>query len=165
MEHTSLSTEAGCLTPSTIEEVVNMEEVVGQGRSKTEEEAAIGFIGNAFSKILGVPIIALARRPLLAEDFVTPGQEVEEVFQEQSRTPQSRGPVGPLMEYVPRALESLTPPESPPMVPSLRSTAPAPAPQPTAQGTTPENRQRFAQMFPGDITSGLINQGIGSYRP
>jgi len=136
-----------------------------KGRSKTEEEAAIGFIGNAFSKILGVPIIALARRPLLAEDFVTPGQEVEEVFQEQSRTPQSRGPVGPLMEYVPRALESLTPPESPPMVPSLRSTAPAPAPQPTAQGTTPENRQRFAQMFPGDITSGLINQGIGSYRP
>ncbi len=136
-----------------------------KGRSKQEEEAAIGIIGNLFSKILGVPIIALARRPLLAEEYLTPGQEVEEVFQERPPTPQSRGIRRPVMEYVPRVIESLTPPESPPMVPSIRSTAPAPAPQPTAQGTTLENRQRFAQMFPGDITSGLINQGIGSYRP
>ena len=126
-----------------------------KGRSKREEDEAIGVIGNAFGKILGVPIIALARRPLLAEDFVTPGQEVDDVFPESPPTPQSRGPVGPLMEYVPR--------EPPPMVPSLRSMAPAPPP--TAQGTTQENRARFAQMFPGDITSGLINQGIGSYRP
>jgi len=40
--------------------------------------------------------------------------------------------------------------------------APAPVAPPTAPNTGPVDRSRFAAMFPNDIASGLINQGIGS---
>jgi len=50
-------------------------------------------------------------------------------------------------------LQGPTPPPTP---------APAPVAPPTAPNTGPVDRSRFAAMFPNDIASGLINQGIGS---
>jgi len=40
--------------------------------------------------------------------------------------------------------------------------APAPVAPPTAPSSGPVDRSQYAAMFPNDIASGLINQGIGS---
>ena len=146
-----------------------LEALLKKGRTEQEKVAAAQIIGNAIAYSLGAPVAAIVRRPVLGYD-VFRAEDVEQPFPEDAPTPQSRGFVKPLMEYIPRVGRALIPGQAPAAsapapAPAPRPTAPAPAPQPTAQGTTLENRQRFAQMFPGDITSGLINQGIGSYRP
>jgi len=138
-----------------------------KGRTEKEKEAAAQTIGKYIAYSLGAPVKAVVRRPVLGYD-VFRAEDVEQPFPEEAPTPQSRGFIEPLMEYIPRVGRALIPgqaPAAPAPAPQPTAPAPAPAPQPTAQGTTLENRQRFAQMFPGDITSSLINQGIGTYRP
>ena len=142
-----------------------LEALLKKGRTEQDKTAAAQTIGNAIAYSLGAPVTAMVRRPVLGYEAYT-AEDVEQPFPEDAPTPQSRGPVAPVREYIPRVGRALIPGRAPAAsAPAPQPTAPAPAPQPTAQGTTPENRQRFAQMFPGDITSGLINQGIGSYRP
>ena len=52
-------------------------------------------------------------------------------------------------------------PTPPPVAQASRPTAPAPTP--TAQApANPNQRARYAAMFPNDTASGLIRQGIGS---
>ena len=54
-------------------------------------------------------------------------------------------------------------PTPPPVAQASRPTAPAPTPTPTAQApASPNQRARYAAMFPNDTASGLIRQGIGS---
>ena len=64
----------------------------------------------------------------------------------------------------PETPKPVTPEPPPPDVQPVTQAPPAP---PIAQAPSPEQRSRFAAMFPGDITSGLIrqqdvNRGIGS---
>jgi hypothetical protein len=140
-----------------------LEALLKKGRTEKEKVAAAQTIGNVIAYSLGAPVTAIVRRPVLGYEAYM-AEDVQQPFPEDAPTPQSRGFVKPLMEYIPRAGRALIPGQAPAAsAPAPRPTAPAP--QPMAQGTTLENRQRFAQMFPGDITSGLINQGIGSYRP
>jgi hypothetical protein len=142
-----------------------LEALLKKGRTEQEKTAAAETIGSAIAFSLGAPVSAITRRPVLGYE-VFRAEDVEQPFPEDAPTPQSRGPLAPVREYIPRVGRALIPGRAPAAsAPAPTPPPTAPAPQPTAQGTTQENRQRFAQMFPGDITSGLINQGIGSYRP
>ena len=143
-----------------------LDALLRKGRTEQEKVAAAQTIGNVIAFSLGAPVSAITRRPVLGYE-VFRAEDVEQPFTEEAPTPQSRGPIAPLREYIPRVGRALIPGQAPAAPAASAPTPPptAPAPQPTAQGTTQDNRARFAQMFPGDITSGLINQGIGSYRP
>tara|TARA_R110002110_G_scaffold122850_5_gene299332 strand:- start:1704 stop:4472 length:2769 start_codon:yes stop_codon:yes gene_type:complete len=84
--------------------------------------------------------------------------------QERPAPPVSALPIGATVEPVqPPSVE----PEIPAQLVSQAPRSPAIQPKPIAQTPSPGQRSRFAAMFPGDITSGLIRQqdvarGIGS---
>ena len=73
-------------------------------------------------------------------------------------------PFSPMREQVPPPPLNVAsaPPQQPgPSVASLPSAAPPP--QQGIAASSPENRARFAAMFPNDLASGVIrSQGIGS---
>ena len=85
---------------------------------------------------------------ILAEDPKEEIPALRERLQNQSNSAQPQPPAQEVTQ-----LQGPKPPPTP---------APAPVAPTTAPNTGSVDRSRFAAMFPNDIASGLINQGIGS---
>ena len=113
---------------------------------------------NALQKMLGAQVVRqlpkVERDVSADESFVRPGTLGDtpvDTTKAKTALPLPELTQPPAQEVT--QLQGPTPPPTP---------APAPVAPTTAPNTGPVDRSRFAAMFPNDIASGLINQGIGS---
>jgi len=118
-------------------------------KTDTEKGRIARSIGEIFTEMGMKPLMRSI--PLTASDNEIVVEEQAEPVAPPVAPVQKRPPPQPAQEVT--QLQGPMPPPTP---------APAPVAPPTAPNTGPVDRSRFAAMFPNDIASGLINQGIGS---
>ena len=118
-------------------------------KTDTEKGRIARSIGEIFTEMGMKPLMRSI--PLTASDNEIVIEEQAEPVAPPVAPVQKRPPPPPAQEVT--QLQGPMPPPTP---------APAPVAPPTAPSSGPVDRSRFAAMFPNDIASGLINQGIGS---
>ena len=110
---------------------------------------------NALQKMLGAQVVRqlpkVERDVSADESFVRPGTLGDTPVD--TTKAKTAMPVAPPVAPPVAQLQEPMPPPTP---------APAPVAPPTAPSSGPVDRSQYAAMFPNDIASGLINQGIGS---
>jgi hypothetical protein len=120
-------------------------------KTDTEKGRLARSIGEIFTEMGMKPLMRSI--PLTASDNEVIVEEQAEPVAPPVAPVQKRPPPPPLQAPPVAQLQESMPPPTP---------APAPVAPPTAPSSGPVDRSRFAAMFPNDIASGLIKQGIGS---
>ena len=120
-------------------------------KTDTEKGRLARSIGEIFTEMGMKPLMRSI--PLTASDNEVIVEEQAEPVAPPVAPVQKRPPPPPLQAPPVAQLQESMPPPTP---------APAPVAPPTAPSSGPVDRSQYAAMFPNDIASGLINQGIGS---